>query len=174
MKLMTAILASVLLLFSTSQSQATPVTFNAILNGANEPVSNLSTGVGYATVIFDIAANTMEVAVTFADLTGTTTASHIHCCTTVADTGTAGVATTTPTFTGFPVGVTSGSYSQVFDMTLATSYNPAFITANGTIATAEADLYAGLLAETAYFNIHTLCKGPSYEKFSRVAALETA
>ena len=60
-----------------------------------------------------------------------TTASHIHCC--VAPPGNAGVATTTPTFPGFPLGVTAGTYSQTFDMTAAASYNPAFVTANGGI-----------------------------------------
>jgi hypothetical protein len=47
-------------------------------------------------------------------------------------------------------------YSHLFDMTLASSYNPAFVTANGgTTATAEAALYNGMLAGTAYLNIHT-------------------
>ena len=62
----------------------------------------------------------------------------------------------TPTFSGFPLGVTSGSFMQTFDMTQASSYNPAFVTANGgTVAGAEAALLAGLHAGTAYLNIHT-------------------
>jgi CHRD domain/PEP-CTERM motif len=66
------------------------------------------------------------------------------------------VATTTPTFTGFPSGVTSGTYDHIFDLTSATSYNPAFVTANGGIvANAEATLLAGLDAGNAYLNIHT-------------------
>ena len=41
-------------------------------------------------------------------------------------------------------------------MTDASSYNPAFVTANGgTVAGAEAALLAGLHAGTAYLNIHT-------------------
>ena len=41
-------------------------------------------------------------------------------------------------------------------MTLASSYNPAYITANGgTTTTAEAALFAGLAAGQAYLNIHT-------------------
>jgi hypothetical protein len=57
-------------------------------------------------------------------LTSTDTAAHIHCC---APLGTnAGVATTVPTFLGFPLGVTSGTYSsQVFDLTQPLIYNPA-------------------------------------------------
>ena len=98
----------------------------------------------------------MHVHATFSGLQGTTTASHIHCCTTVPFTGTAIVATTVPTFPGFPLGMTSGTYDQTFDMSLASSYNPAFITANGgTVASANAVLLAGLFAGTEYLNIHT-------------------
>jgi hypothetical protein len=71
--------------------------------------------------------------------------------------GTAIVATTTPTFPGFPLGVTSGTYDQTFDMTLASSFNGAFVTAHGgTVAQAEADLLSGLIAGTAYLNIHSV------------------
>jgi hypothetical protein len=52
--------------------------------------------------------------------------------------------------------VTSGTYANVFDMTLDSSYNPAFITAHGgTAASAFADLLAGIIAGQAYLNIHT-------------------
>ena len=44
----------------------------------------------------------------------------------------------------------------MFDLTLASSYNPAFVSANGgTAANAEAALLAGLVADTGYLNIHT-------------------
>jgi hypothetical protein len=57
---------------------------------------------------------------------------------------------------GFPLGVTAGSFSNTYDMTLASSYNPAFITANGgTVASAEAALIGGMVAGGTYFNIHT-------------------
>ena len=76
---------------------------------------------------WDTLTNEMTVNVTFSGLTTATTAAHIHCC--VAPPGNAGVATTTPTFPGFPLGVTAGTYSQTFDMTAPASYNPAFVTA---------------------------------------------
>ncbi len=45
---------------------------------------------------------------------------------------------------------------RLFDLTLASSYNSAFITAHGgTVAQAEADLIAGLLGGQTYLNIHT-------------------
>jgi hypothetical protein len=52
--------------------------------------------------------------------------------------------------------VTSGSYSMLFDMTQASTWNPAFITASGgTTAGAEAALAAGATAGEAYLNIHS-------------------
>jgi hypothetical protein len=96
----------------------------------------------------------LQVDVIFSGLTGTTTASHIHCC--VSPPGNAGVATQTPTFTGFPLGVTSGAYSHAFDLTDTSSFNAAFVTAHGgTAAGAEAFLAAGLEGGQAYLNIHT-------------------
>jgi hypothetical protein len=98
----------------------------------------------------------MTVDVTFSGLLGTTTASHIHAPTAVPFAGTAGVATTTPTFAGFPLGVSSGTFSTALDMTLASSYNPAFVTANGgTTASAQTALFGAIRGGQAYLNIHT-------------------
>jgi CHRD domain-containing protein/PEP-CTERM motif-containing protein len=139
-----------------SLAQASIITYTAILNGSSESPANASPGTGFAKVTVDSILHTLAVDVSFAGLTGTTTASHIHSATAVPGTGTAGVATTTPTFAGFPLGVTSGTYHNVLDMTQATSWNPAFITANGgTTASAEVALLAGLAADEAYLNIHT-------------------
>ena len=87
-----------------------------------------STGTGNTIVTWNTATNQMTIVISFSGLTSGTTASHIHCC--VAPPGTAGVATTVPSFPGFPLGVTSGTYSQTFDMTSLASYNPAFVAAN--------------------------------------------
>ncbi len=51
--------------------------------------------------------------------------------------------------------MTSGTYDHTFDLTLASSWNPAFITAQGGIAGAESALTTGLLSRTTYLNIHT-------------------
>lgn len=137
-------------------ASAAIIKYSADLSGAAEspPVASPGTGTAYVTV--DTVLNTMMVDVTFSGLIGNTTVAHIHCCVAVAGTGNAGVATTTPTFPGFPSGVTSGTYLQTFDMTLASSFNSAFITANGgTVAGAWSALLAGLDAGRAYFNIHT-------------------
>ena len=131
-------------------------TFMADLNGASESPPNASPGTGFALVTLDSIGNTMDVSVTFSGLLAGNTAAHIHGNTAMPGVGTAGVATTVPTFTGFPTGVTSGTYDHTFDMTLASSYNPSFITSHGgTPASAEAALFTGIMDGTAYLNIHS-------------------
>jgi len=98
----------------------------------------------------------MRVEVTFAGLLGMTTASHIHCCTALPETGTVGIATETPTFSNFPLGVTSGTFSQTYDLLADATYNPPFLAAHGgTAAGAEAAFIQGLEDDRAYLNIHT-------------------
>jgi len=155
-RLLAGVLPLIVLLWTAGPSQAVPITFVASLNGPSESPSNASPGTGSAIVVFDTVAHTLEVDVTFSGLLGTTTASHIHCCTAAPGVGTAGVATQTPSFTGFPLGVTSGTYTHTFDTSLASTFNAPFVTANGgTAAGAEAALLAGALAGTEYLNIHT-------------------
>jgi hypothetical protein len=130
--------------------------YTAHLTGPNESPPVASPGIGDGTVNFDLSTHTLSVAMTFSGLTSGTTASHIHCCVATPGIGTASVATQLPTFVGFPLGVTSGSYSNTFNTLSAGTWNPAFITANGgTPASAEAALAAGLSAGTSYLNIHT-------------------
>jgi hypothetical protein len=120
------------------------------------PVTVTSAGTGIGTVNYDEVSHLLQLQVTFSGLTGNTTVSHIHAPTTSPFTGTAGVATTTPTFAGFPAGVTSGSYSNTLDLTLASSWNAAFVTANGgTTASAEAAFADFMATGRAYWNIHT-------------------
>ena len=150
------------LLLPVSAARATPITFVANLLGANEVPPTGSPGTGFATVVLDPALHRMHVDVTFGGLLGLTTAAHIHCClpSPFATGINVMVATTTPTFPGFPLGVQAGTYSQDFDLTLSSSFNPLFISSaifnpSGTIAGAEAALEAGILAGETYFNIHT-------------------
>lgn len=150
------LLAAALMLALAVPAGATVLHYHGVLTGANEAPPNASPGVGNAEITIDNVANTMRVQASFVGLLGTTTACHIHSATSVAGTGTAGVATMTPAFTGFPLGVNSGSMDHTFDLTLSASYNGPFITANGgTAASAEAALLAGIAAGKAYFNIHT-------------------
>lgn len=154
MKKLLTILAASAVVFAAPMAAAMPVTFSTILNGANENPFNPSAGTGTAFVIFDLAAHTMQVKINFTGLTGITTAAHIHCCTFAP--GNIGVATGLPPSTGFPTGVTSGSYDHTFDMTLAASFNPSFVTNNGgTLGSAELALFAGMQGERAYVNVHS-------------------
>jgi hypothetical protein len=151
---LSALLASALLSFAGA-AHAGLITYTATLSGLNEVPPNASQGIGFATVIIDDAALTMTLHVAFSGLSAPTTNSHIHCCLT-PQTGTAGVATTVPSFAGFPSGVTAGTYDNTLNLLLASSYNPGFITLNGgTAATAAQALLTGMANGSSYLNIHT-------------------
>lgn len=134
--------------------------YYADLSGAAESPPNASPGTGFAWVTWDDVAHTLRLQASFSGLIGLTTAAHIHAATAAPLTGTAGVATTVPTFPGFPLGVTAGTYDQTFDLTLLSSYNPAFVTANGgTAASAEAALFAAIDSDRSYLNVHSTAYG---------------
>ena len=155
--IMKALVAPLLAAALIPTAHATLFQYQAFLSGPNESPSNASPGTGFAEVDYNDALHTLHVHVDFSGLLGTTTASHIHAATASPGTGTADVATTTPTFAGFPIGVTAGTYDNTLDLTLASSYKAAFVTANGgTTATAETALAADIAAGEAYLNIHTL------------------
>ncbi|SFN69629.1 CHRD domain-containing protein [Nitrosospira briensis] len=135
---------------------AETIIYTAELNGSSEEPSNMSPALGTATVTIDTELRTMRVEESFSGLLAETTASHIHCCTSVPNTGLAGVATPMPAFPGFPLDVTAGSHDQTLDMNVDSSYNPPFLAANGGSAVnAFNTLVAGLDSGTAYANIHT-------------------
>ena len=112
------------LILPVSASYADTFTLSADLTGALEIPAVPSMGTGHATVILDTTALTMEVQVSFSGLTSGTTASHIHCCLPAPFQNTnEPVGTTIPTFPGFPLGVTSGTYDRTFDLTADSTYN---------------------------------------------------
>lgn len=141
--------------FAGGAAQAVPMLYSTTLSGAAENPPNASPGSGSALLTYDALAHTLRVQADFMDLLGNVTAAHIHCCT--AAPGNVGVAVMPPSLTGFPLGVTSGTYDQTFDLTDLGSYSASFVTnfGGGTEAGAEAALVAGLDAGQAYFNIHT-------------------
>ena len=138
---------------------ATPLTYAAYLSGPNESPANASPATGVALVTIDAATHFMEIDMTFQGLLAGNTASHIHVINGPGDANTADtlgpVATTTPTFPGFPSGATDGFYHNIFNTTLASTYRAGFITDAGGIAAAEAALFAGITGGRAYVNIHT-------------------
>ena len=145
-----------LLLLSATQARAALFQYSVDFSGANESPANLSLGIGTGTVSYDDSSHFLTLQAAFSGLTGTTTASHIHAATALPFTSNAGVATMTPSFVGFPLGVSSGSFLKSLDLTLASSYNPSYVAAHGgTTLQAEADLTAAMAAGKAYWNIHS-------------------
>lgn len=130
--------------------------YEALMDGPSEFPVNASPGTGFASLDYDNVARTMRIQASFSGLTGMTTMAHIHTPTVTPGQLTAGVATQLPSFTGFPIGVTSGTMDTTFDMTQASTWNSSYITANGgTPAGAEAAFATQLGQGRAYFNIHT-------------------
>jgi len=142
-------------LVGAQSSQAALFQYEASLSGAAENPPVPSPGTGLALVTYDTAAHTLRVQVSFADLVGPTTVAHIHA--PVDPPGNVGVAVQPGTLTGFPAGVTSGTYDGTFSL-----LNPATYTANflnsfggGSPAGGEAALAGALADGRAYLNIHT-------------------
>lgn len=126
-------------------------TIRAVASGPSENPPNASPGSSVAS--FEIDGDLMRAEVPFRDLLAGATMAHIHCCTTDAFTGTAGIAIP---FVDFPLGVTAGTYTHAFDLTDAAIYDPAFLAAfGGTPASARAALIDGINDNQAYLNIHT-------------------
>lgn len=145
---------------SALPASAAPISYFAFLDGASEAPPVASPGTGVTVVTIDDVAQTMRVQASFKDLVGNVTVSHIHVINGPGDANTADtvgpVATTTPTFSGFPVGVKSGFYDRTFDMALASSYRAGFITdSGGSTAQAQAALFAAIAGNRAYLNIHS-------------------
>lgn len=145
----------VAVLMLTPVAKADQLVFTTTLTGAQEVPPTGSPGIGSALVTLDTVSNLLTVNVSFAGLASPTIASHIHCC--AGPGANAMVATAVPTFPGFPLGVTTGTYLMSFDLTAASTYNPAFIAANGgSVAAAQAAFIAGLTSGQTYLNIHTV------------------
>lgn len=132
---------------------ATPLKFYTIFG----PEAAGATGTGYGSYEFNETLTSLTIDVEWSGLSGVTTVAHIHCCTTTAGTGTVGVAVTPGTLPGFPVGVTSGSYQTVIDLTDAASFTASFVNnfAGGNLVDAPEALLQGILDGKAYFNIHS-------------------
>ena len=129
--------------------------------GTFAPEASGATGTGSLFMAYDDDANTLAINATWSGLSGTTSTAHIHCCTALANTGTAGVALAQGgILPGFPLGASGGSYVRLIDLAATTSYGAAFLTASGgTSALAEARLFSNLASGNAYFNIHSTTFG---------------
>jgi CHRD domain/PEP-CTERM motif len=128
-------------------ARADTITYTATLLGSNEVPPTGSPGTGFA--IFTLNGDLLSINESFSGLTAPASAAHIHCC------GPVGVNETVAVpFTPFP-NTTSGTFMATVDLTLAATYNAAFITQEGgTVGSAEAGLIAALNSGNTYANIH--------------------
>jgi len=125
--------------------------WKALAAGALESPPNPSPG--SAVVTIDVSGQQLFVDDSFRDLTGSTTDSHIHCCTSAAFTGVAPIAVP---FTDFPTGVRAGTYTHAIPLGTDASYDPAFLSSHGgTASAASSALMDAIAANEAYVNIHT-------------------
>ena len=146
------LLAAAALLAASGSSFAVATLYQTSL----VPEVNGATGSGSATFLYDSITNDLRVTFDFSGLSGPTTVAHIHCCTAVAGDGTAPVAVTPGTLPNFPVGVTAGSYDEVIDLDLASSFTGGFVTlGGGTLAGARDLLLASFSSGVAYLNVHS-------------------
>lgn len=132
-----------------------------IFEGTFAPEVPGATGTGTLFMEYDEDGHTLLIDADWSGLSGNTSTAHIHCCTALPYTGTAGVALAqSGMLPGFPLGVKAGSYDRLIDLTLASQYSASFIAASGgTTALAEARLIENLSSGQAYFNIHTTTFG---------------
>ena len=149
-----------------TQASAAPQIFIADLSGAAEEPANASPGTGSTQVTIDPVAHTLRVIANFSDLMGNSTMAHIHVINGPGDANildTLGpVATTTPSFVGFPAGVTSGAYDMTFDTLASGTYRGGFVTDSAAlhpaltgVEAAELELFSAITSGRAYLNIHS-------------------
>lgn len=128
-----------------------------VFNGSFAAEVTGATGSGTLVLEYDADGHTLLIDADWSGLSGTTTTAHIHCCTALPGTGTAGVALAQGgVLPDFPLDVQSGSYDRVIDLTQTSQYSATFVSSSGgTAALAEARLIDGLTSGQAYFNIHS-------------------
>lgn len=159
----------------SATARATQLTYQFNMNGASENPTNASTATATGFATYDNIAHTLSLSATFSGIASGVTATHFHAVTTTsglpdnnppgetadqaaAAVANASIAVVSPSLPGFPTGpsVTSGSYSNVLDLTSTSSYNSAFVTGNGgNAAGAEAAFANALATGRTYWNIHS-------------------
>ena len=133
----------------------------------------LRTGTGSATASFDDTTNVFTFFATFSGLSGVTTQSHFHCCTTSPFSGTAGIAVDAPTLP-IPIGVSAGSFGAALDLDDPNNFSAGFI-GTGSQNQAISRFVAGLNSGQVYLNIHSSTfGGGEIRGFMRVPEPTTA
>ena len=121
--------------------------YTATLLGSSEVPPTGSPATGFGT--FTLNGNLLSINESFTGLSAPASAAHIHCCAPVGVNAIVAVP-----FSPFP-NTTSGTFNTTVDLSLAGTYDPAFITQEGgTVALAEAGFIAALNGGNTYANIH--------------------
>jgi CHRD domain len=131
-----------------TKAHAVPLDFSATLLGANAVPPNASTANGSALITLDLTTVTLDVSVSFSDLTSAATFAFLGCCALPGHAEFDAIP-----FTNFP-NATSGTYTNTFDLTSALTYDPIFLSASGGAAiNAFTVLESGLFGGEAYIEI---------------------
>ena len=123
--------------------------FGAALDQSQETVPTGSPATGYGRVALSDDMNTVDITLSWQNLTAPAAAGHIHCCAFLGGTGPVAIDLD-------PVPQISGIASGTFDLTQSATYAAGFFngTGGGTVAGARAAFLAGLMGGQAYFNLH--------------------
>lgn len=145
------------LLLAAPAALAHELFFDATLSGAAVEPPNASPAIGSVQITVDLDLVTMHIVADFSGLVGLSAAAHLHGLTAQPMMGVAAVALDEPSLPGFPVELLQGDYTRTIDLTLASSYSPAFIAASGgTVSDALNAIVNGLTQGRVYFDIDTL------------------
>jgi hypothetical protein len=130
-------------------SPAAATTYQTRLLGANETAPNTSPARGFGTLTVSDDNRFAQIDIQFRGLTAPITIGHAHCC--ALQGANAGVA-----IDFLPPTIANGSFSRLYDLTLASTFTGGFITGSGgTVAGAQARFLTALDAGQVYFNLHT-------------------
>lgn len=137
-------------LLGTSPARAHFIEAAGQLTGPGAGTASAATG--NALVQLDLDLVTMRVVIDFTGLSGNSVTANLFVPT--PPSGVGDIIANVPSLLAFPAGVTSGTYDQTFDLTVAGSYNPAFITAaGGTVFDALQALHDAVEADSAFITI---------------------
>lgn len=143
-----AALATVSIVMVPSAQAAT--LFTTTMSGANENPPVPSAGIGFGQLTLADDMNSFSVLINFSGLSSNAVAGHVHCC--------SALGANAPVAIGFTVpSTTAGTIMGTYDLTLASTYTSAFLTASGgTAASARSTFLNGLGSGLAYLNVHTV------------------
>ncbi|HEX5220835.1 MAG TPA: hypothetical protein VFZ59_14800, partial [Verrucomicrobiae bacterium] len=116
---MKRILLSALLVSSLVSAQAATYQYDFIF--APEAVG--ATGSGTGSAIYNDVTHSFQMTANFTGLSGNVTQTHFHGATSTPGVGTAGIMVGNTSLPGFPLGGTSGNYSQTISLSDSSVYN---------------------------------------------------